>query len=265
MPTYLGFALLHAIGVLIVYALIRNKVGIVIGAAGLSVVAVFAGNPIYTVLDLLFTLGAAWFLWRIDRLRPRRGGGSGAPANSPVEVSPAVATAEASSARSFRLHAPEPTVAKPGKSKLESIGTFLGAIFAIFIIVYGLAKIMAPPPVVQPAQAPVLSAYAQALAIYRERYPQLDPTSPSFNQKVADRVAETVRQSMKAGKSTTEAFDLAISEVIPSQKRGANQRQARSEPTGSDLAPSARRISCEYKSVMTDEELKACGIASGRP
>lgn len=111
--------------------------------------------------------------------------------------------------------------------------------------------------------APTTSAYDKVLATYEQRYPQINPDSPFFDESVTTRVANQMNQYQRMGNSKENALALAVAEILqstPISKPEVYTTTNYDEPKHSTADSKTSSPSCEYKSVMTDEDYRACGI-----
>lgn len=108
---------------------------------------------------------------------------------------------------------------------------------------------------------PQNSSYDSLLSQFEAQYPSINPDSAQFNPTVVDQVAAIVKVHRSSGKSPEDSLRLAISEVFRSQKartrRGASSSAKATTPT---VGQPKRSKTCQYKSVMSDEDYRACGV-----
>lgn len=103
------------------------------------------------------------------------------------------------------------------------------------------------------------SAYDILLAQYEALYPQINPDSPQFSQALTERVRARMEQFVRGGHAPEESLRMAVSESLPRMARSAkNGIPSKGSSTPVQIEPS--RSACEFKSVMTNDDYRACGI-----
>ena len=101
------------------------------------------------------------------------------------------------------------------------------------------------------------ATYDRKLANLEQRYPELNPDSPHFNQALVNRISAKLDAREAHGARLPDVLEQVINEVMSARKRnyqapdGGNSKSSRT--TTDPLQP------CNYASVMTDAQLRACG------
>lgn len=94
---------------------------------------------------------------------------------------------------------------------------------------------------------------------YMAQYAQLNPMSPHFNQPLVDRVNNRTYALIQGGMIDTSALAQAVNETM----RAAPEQQSKVQRQSPGQRASANSL-CVYKTVMTDEDYRVCGISPPR-
>lgn len=114
-----------------------------------------------------------------------------------------------------------------------------------------------PPTQSTPAQiTPARSSYDQMLLDLEGRNPQINPNSSDFDARVAEAVQARIVQLKGRGVSPETALAQAVKEVLSRRNGATSNGSTVSQPD----RKSDRLPNCQYKSVMSDDDYRACGL-----
>lgn len=96
------------------------------------------------------------------------------------------------------------------------------------------------------------------------RYPFLDIGSDQANRQAIDEVVKLRDEYMSRGWSAHDGLERAVSEVAPKYQNSQPLKPVQQSAPQYKVPPPPQYPDCEYKQIMTDDDLRACGIESNR-
>ena len=95
-----------------------------------------------------------------------------------------------------------------------------------------------------------------------QRYPFLDVEGAQANRQAIDEVIKLRDYYISRGWSVHEGLERAVSEVAPKYQQAQIQSPAQNTAPQHQAPPAPQYPYCEYKQIMTDEDMRACGLES---
>lgn len=96
------------------------------------------------------------------------------------------------------------------------------------------------------------------------RYPFLDVGGSRPNRQAIDEVVKLRDYYMERGWSAHEGLEKAVSEVAPKYQHAQSPTPTQQAAPQYQATPPPRYPDCEYKQIMTDEDMRACGLEPKR-
>ncbi|MBB4866910.1 hypothetical protein HNP46_005817 [Pseudomonas nitritireducens] len=121
----------------------------------------------------------------------------------------------------------------------------------------------APAAVQAPSLPKKKTEYDFLVDAYVIMHDELNPASPKFNQRLVDQINSRTDALILAGWKNTEALSQAVGEFMPT----VHTQQQRSKADVQRQPPVQRASStssCVFKTVMDDDDYKACGLTPPR-
>lgn len=115
----------------------------------------------------------------------------------------------------------------------------------------------AAPMAVPAAKFDYQATYDRKVANLEQRYPEINPDSPHFNQALVNRISAKLDILKANGAPLSDALEQAVTEVMSSRKRKHRvPDESNSKSSRTTTHPSQP---CNYDSVMSDAQMRACG------